>query len=347
MKVGRTLKDITQNRMFYGVKTGLNEAFIIDQMTRDKLVREDPACTAIIKPMLRGEDLRPWYQENEGRWLIFTRRGIDIDSYPAVKDYLQQFREQLEPRTADRDSTTSHGRKPGTYKWYEIQDSVDYYNEFDKPKIFWPDIARFPRFSWDERGQFVNNKGYILSPPDASLLGILQSRVCWFCISRLCAPLGERLGLMIYQHFTQFMINLPIPTLTEVQREQIGTLARQLTDVAQRRYEVRRKTAHRILHDLGNGLEARLNQRLELWWDLSFPEFRAEVQRVFKRDIPLKDRDDWEELLRERATQIRTLTDEIVRLETLLNAAVYVVFDLNDEEIALIERETKYKYGEW
>ncbi len=179
------------------------------------------------------------------------------------------------------------------------------------------------------------------------LLGILQSRISWFCIDRLCASLGERAGLMRYQQLIQYIERLPIPTLTNTQKEQIGTLAQQLTDVAQRRYQVRRRTAQRILHDLGNGPDAKLNQRLELWWDLSFADFHAEVTKVFKRTIPLKDRDDWEELLHERGNQIRALTDEIVQLETRLNEAVYAVFDLNDEEIALIERETKYKYGEW
>lgn len=143
------------------------------------------------------------------------------------------------------------------------------------------------------------------------------------------------------------MINLPIPDLTPTQRKQIGALAQQLTDVAQRRYQVRRKTASRIVHDLGNGPDARLNQRLEVWWDLPFPDFHAEITKVFKRTIPLKKRDDWEDLLRERGKQIHDLTDEIVQLETLLNEKVYAVFGLNEEEIALIERETKYKYGEW
>ena len=68
---------------------------------------------------------------------------------------------------------------------------------------------------------------------------------------------------------------------------------------------------------------------------------------VFKRDIPLRERDDWEALLRERTDDIATLTSEIVRLETELNAAVYDVFGLNEEERGIIERETKYRYGEW
>ncbi len=348
MGAGKPLGEKVGERLYYGVKTGLNEAFMIDPARRDQLVKDDPRCAAIIKPMVRGEDLRPWYQENEGRWLIFTRRGIDIDAYPSVRAYLQQFREQLEPRPSDWDEKRRWpGRKPGPYKWYEIQDPVEYYKEFEKPKIFWAGIGKFPRFSWNEQGQIINDAGFFLLPTNISLLGILQSRVCWFCITRICASLGERAGSIRYQQKIQFFIvNLPIPSLTDAQRDHIGKLAQQLTETAKQRYEVRRKTTHRIVNDLGNS-QAKLNQRLTTWWELPFKEFREELVKVFRRDIPLKDRDDWEALLRERTAEIGRLTDEIVRLETELNEAVYEVFGLDEEERALIERETKYRYGEW
>jgi Eco57I restriction-modification methylase/TaqI-like C-terminal specificity domain len=347
MAMSKPLGEVVDGHMYYGIKTGLNEAFIIDQSIRDRLVKDDPSCAAIIKPMLRGEDLRPWYQENEGRWLIFTRHGIDINAYPSVLSHLQQFREQLEPRPSNwNDEHTWPGRKPGPYQWYEIQDSIDYYNAFEQTKIFWPDIAKFSRFSWDEQGLFINNKGYILPSTDIALLGILQSRLTWFCITKLCAPLGERLGLLIYQHFTQFIKNLPIPLLTDTQRETIGTLARHLTEVARQRYEVRRKTTCRIQSDLGTA-EGKLNQRLTTWWVLSFKEFREEIVKVFKHDIPLKEREDWEIWLGERRTEIEHFTNEIITLETQLNGAVYEAFGLDNDEIALIEQETKYQYGEW
>jgi type I restriction-modification system DNA methylase subunit len=347
MKIGKPLGEVVEGRLFRGAVTGLNEAFVVDQVTRDRLVKSDPACSTIMKPILRGEDLRPWYQENEGLWLIFTRRGIDITAYPAVYSYLQQFREQLEPRSKELNNThVISGRKPGTYKWYEIQDAADYYDLFDQPKVFWPSIGKFPRFSWDEQGQFVNSKGYVLLPTDKSLLGILQSRVYWFCITRHCQPLGERASLVRYQQNRKKLIDLPIPPLTDTQRETIGALAQQLTAVANQRYEVRRKTTHRIENDLGTP-QGRLNQRLATWWELPFKEFRSEIVKCFKRDIPLKDRDEWETLLRERTAEIGRLTDEIIRLETLLNTEVYVAFGVTGDEIRLIEEETKYSYGEW
>ena len=349
---GKPLGEVVDKQMYRGVLTGLNDAFIIDQTTRDRLVQEDPNSAKLIKPVLRGEDLRPWYQENEGRWLIcipnrWTENTFSLSTaseeqawekfskiYPSLASHLEPFAEAGRKRQ-DR----------GQF-WWELR-PCDYYYAFEQAKIFFPDITKKPRFSWGEPGIYLGNTAYCIPTQSYALLGILSSRTLWFVLSRISQPLGERAGSLIYRLFRQYMERLPIPMLTELQREQIGTLAQQLTDVAQRRYEVRRKTAHRIVRDLGNGAEARLNQRLEVWWDLSFAEFRAEIQKVFKRDIPLKERDDWEELLRERGAQIRSLTDEIVRLETLLNAAVYAVFGLNDEEIALIERETKYGYGEW
>lgn len=142
------------------------------------------------------------------------------------------------------------------------------------------------------------------------------------------------------------MERLPIPSLTDIQRGHIGALARQLTETARERYDVRRKTTYRIQHDLGTP-QAKLNQKLTAWWELPFSALREELVKVFKRDIPLRERDDWEMLLRERAAEIARLTSEIVRLETELNAAVYDVFGLDEAERAIIERETKYRYAEW
>jgi hypothetical protein len=88
-----------------------------------------------------------------------------------------------------------------------------------------------------------------------------------------------------------------------------------------------------------------LNQKLTAWWSLDFSAFHAELQKVFKHDIPLKDRDDWEAWLVDQCTQHHRRTTEIVQLETELNAHVYALFELTSAEIATIEASTKYHYG--
>ncbi len=85
----------------YGIKTGLNEAFLIDTAKRNELVRADPKSAEIIMPYLRGQDIERWHAPWNGLYMIFARRGIDIDAYPAVKRHLEGFRDMLEPKPAD------------------------------------------------------------------------------------------------------------------------------------------------------------------------------------------------------------------------------------------------------
>jgi hypothetical protein len=123
----------------------------------------------------------------------------------------------------------------------------------------------------------------------------------------------------------------------------------EITDRARARYQLHRRARHRILSDLGT-LDKKLNQKLTAWWNLEFPTFRAEVKRRFEKDLPLSERDEWEEWLAEQRSEHERLTAEIVRLETDLNARVYTVFDLTRSDIRTIEKSTKYntqyRYGE-
>jgi SAM-dependent methyltransferase len=105
-KRGIPLRDFTGVSPLRGVTTGLNEAFLIDSATRDQLLQSDPNCSEIIRPYLRGQDIDRWSAEWAGLWMIFARRGIDIDRYPFVKAHLEEYRAELEPRPeGQRDST--------------------------------------------------------------------------------------------------------------------------------------------------------------------------------------------------------------------------------------------------
>ncbi len=125
----------------------------------------------------------------------------------------------------------------------------------------------------------------------------------------------------------------------------MGDLATEITEQSRARYDLHVKVHRRMLSDLGEPGK-KLNQKLTAWWTLNFPAFRVEVKKVFKQDIPLAERDEWEDWLTGRRTDHQQLTAEIVRLETELNARVYDLFDLTPEEIQTIEESTKYSYGE-
>ena len=162
----------------YGIKTGLNEAFIIDTTTKDEIIKKSPKSVEIIRPLLRGRDIKPYYPEYSGLWIIFTRRGIDIEKYPAIKEHLKQFYEDLNPRN----NGETKGRKPGTYKWYEIQDNVAYWKDFESPKIIYPNMTKYLPFVYDKGSFFINDKAFIITGEHLDYLtAFLNSKLFKFC----------------------------------------------------------------------------------------------------------------------------------------------------------------------
>jgi predicted type IV restriction endonuclease len=210
MKAGKPLGEYVERRMFYGVKTGLNDAFIIDTETKRKLIARDKRSAELIHPLLGGEDIRRYIFRERGLWLIFTRRGVDIDRYPAIREHLAQWKEDLTPK---RDKSAKRGRKPGRYEWYEIQDDVAYYEVFDGPKLIFPDIAKEPRFCLDTDGHYLANTAYCLGTEDLYLLGVLNSELFWFAIGNISIPFGVRAGKYRYRLIYQYMEKVPIRVL--------------------------------------------------------------------------------------------------------------------------------------
>ncbi|CAG1771342.1 partial Type IIS restriction enzyme Eco57I, partial [uncultured bacterium] len=184
---GIPLGEYVDGKIFYGIKTGLNEAFIITKEQRDELIRQDPKSAEIIKPFLLGKDLFQYHQKFVDRYLIFTRRGININSYPAIKEYLLKYKVSLTPRPKDFTGDKWQGRKAGTYKWYEIQDSVDYYLEFEKPKITWGNLCIKPSFTMVDGTFYINAPSVIISVEDYYLLGLMNSNGLWYYLNRIAA----------------------------------------------------------------------------------------------------------------------------------------------------------------
>ncbi len=218
---GTPLGEYVEGKLYRGVLTGLNEAFVIDEETRQRLIAKDGRSTELIKPWLRGRDIRKWRAQWAGLYVLFTRRGTDIDLYPAVKQHLEQFRADLEPK---KSGSEEQGRKPGPYNWFEIQDNIAYYEEFEKNKIIYPDIAQESKFTWDESGAFLGNTAYIIPTDEKWLVGLLNSKVIWWmytCISSII-----RGGFVRF--IAQYMELLPIPSTTETKRAAITELVQQI-----------------------------------------------------------------------------------------------------------------------
>ena len=164
--VGTPLKDwdIKINR---GILTGCNEAFIIDQAKRDELVAKDPKSAEIIRPILRGRDIKRYGYDWAGLYVILASFGSHKwleEKYPAVYNHLLQYRTRLENRgqcryTASGKPNLKQGVPyPGQHHWLELDNNPrqEYMDDFSKQKIVWAetmrihrnDVLNFPRFSF-------------------------------------------------------------------------------------------------------------------------------------------------------------------------------------------------------
>jgi type I restriction-modification system DNA methylase subunit len=198
-QVSVSLRTYIQGKPLRGIITGLNEAFIIDRMTRNRLIAEDPKSSEIIKPLLTGRDVRRYNIGFANRYLIWTYIGIPIERYPAIFKHLKQFQPQLQKRW-----------DKGNY-WWELR-GCDYYDKFEKPKIIYPDIATTCRFALDQNGYFSSNTTYFIPNDYLYLLGILNSKLGQFYFSDVCAGL-EGGGSTYLRFFGQYLEGFPVRTI--------------------------------------------------------------------------------------------------------------------------------------
>ena len=158
--IGTPLKkwDIQIN---YGIKTGYNDAFIITTEKRNEILAhclddaERERTAELIRPILRGRDIKRYSYDWAGLWLIatFPSKKYDIEQYPAIKEYLMSFgTEKLEQSGAKYfiNGVEVKSRKKTYNKWYETQDNIGYWDDFNKPKILWKRVGSILRFSYDD-----------------------------------------------------------------------------------------------------------------------------------------------------------------------------------------------------
>lgn len=202
VSMGIKLEDYVGQVGKYGVKTGLTEAFIIDNQLKSQIISEDPNSISLIKPVLRGRDINKWIAKSEGLWLIstFPVLKINIDNYPGIKNFFLRFgRKKLEQ------SGENGARKKTSNKWFETQDNIAYWREFEKPKIMYQVLQVKPCFIFDEDGMYCNNSMWIIPSDDKVLLGILNSKMGWWLISKYCTAIQNGFQL-IWKYFCQIPI---------------------------------------------------------------------------------------------------------------------------------------------
>ncbi len=208
--------------IFRGIVTGLNEAFVVDEATKNQLIVEDSGSAKILKPLLRGRDIHKYYADYQNLYLIgtFPSLHIDIEKYPAIKKYLLAFgQERLEQNSA------VNSRKKTGNQWFETQDQIAYWKNFEKPKIIYPNMTSFLPFMYDESGFYTNDKSFMITGESLKyLVAIFNAKLFKYCFSNNFPMLGLE-GRELRKVFFE---QIPIKKISETDQKPFIKLVNQI-----------------------------------------------------------------------------------------------------------------------
>lgn len=208
---GTPLKD-WDIRINYGIKTGFNDAFIIDGAKRKELIEQDPKSDEIIRPILRGRDIKRYGYDFADLWLINTHNGIkekdikpiSIEDYPAIKKHLDNYFPQLEKRSDKGDTP------------YNLRNCA-YMEDFSKQKIIFQEMVQESSFILDNTGEFMclDTARIIVGEELDILLAIMNSKLFFYSVKTFYG--GGGLGETGVRMKHTFFENFPMPLLTKKQ----------------------------------------------------------------------------------------------------------------------------------
>ncbi len=258
--VGTPLKD-WDIQINYGIKTGANEAFIITTEKREEILNacktqeERKRTEALIKPILRGKDIKRYSYEWAHLWVIatFPSLKLDIDDYPSLKTYLSQFRPRID-QSGEKDC-----RKKTNNQWFETQDTIAYHEDFEKEKIVYPCImAKEPCFVYEEKGFYAPAPANIVTGDKMEIkyiTALLNSKCIYFAMRKFYMGGGIEGELK-----TNNLEKIPIPQITEKNQE----LADKITDGAKAILEVKEKDPKANTQKLEKEIDALVYQLYNL-----------------------------------------------------------------------------------
>ena len=318
-RVGITLKDFAGVKPYRGILTGFNDAFYIDEAKKNRLIQADPKCAEIIKPLLRGQDIKRWFPQGNELWIIFAHRDIEIENYPVVQSYLEQYRPQLEARA-------------GKQLWWQWQASPAFYKLFEQPKLIYQEIQFHPSYSFDNSAYLTNNKAFILPSYDLYILALLNSPLIWWHNWRYLphmkddalSPVGE------------LMISLPLAIPTDEIRAEIEPKVTRLIEITKINQQAYRQVLDWL--QIEQNIE-KPGQKLEDFASLKCDEFIAEIKkRKPKGNTSLSPAGlkAVRDVYNEYAPAILSRKAEALKLEKQLSDLVNQAYELTPAEIDLM-----------
>lgn len=336
------LGEFVNDQIFYGLKTGLNDAFIIDEQTKDKLCKEDSKNRKIIKPLLRGANIGTYGHKWGHEYLLYipwhfpfhediTIQGASDKAerafekeYPAIYTHLLQFKDKLLER-----NTAETGVR---YEWYALQRyGSNYWEMFEQPKIIWGNLATAASFSYDTEAFYVNAPACMLPTNEKWLLAIVNSAVATFFLKNTAI---ERQGGFIEQK-PVYIRQIPIPNVNGALRNVLTEKVERLLTLYSEKQELQKQALELVRAEYKL---PKMTQKLENFLHLGWNEFIEELEKQKVR-ISLTQKDELNSWFRSKQVAAKNVHELAERLKKEIDTSVYDLYTLNEAEIKLIERE--------
>ncbi len=315
-RAGPRLKNIPGLSIIYGLKTGLNEAFVLTQKQRDDLIEEDQSSDEVIKPLLFGANVRRYCLTPTGDYVIYTPHGIDIERFPAIARHLSRFRklpdeEGKKPRGLDYRATAQ--------QWFELQQPQEaYVTRFLGPKVVYPDITREARFAFDDSGYFLETTCFAIANADHFIMAVLNSASAWWYLTTCVASI--RGGFLRFK--AQYIEAIPIPEADDAERDRVGKLAK----LAQSLHGLRRARSERFIRALGlDPADSTSRNPLEQPWSLASDDYAKRARKLHGRTPDMK-------LYEAARDETAALTEQIAKVEAEIDARVAALYGLDAED---------------
>jgi type I restriction-modification system DNA methylase subunit len=336
-KAGVPLKEFAGIVPLMGIKTGFNDAFLLDTVTKERLVAADPKSAALFRPYLRGQDVNRWAAEWSGLWMLALKSGgnhpwpwanttrgpeaVFAAAYPAIHAHLVQHRDALKKR-----------QDQGEH-WWELR-ACAYWDKFDRPKVMYQEIQYHACYLLDRGKMLANNKVFFLTADDLYLLGLLNSPLMWWHNWRYLPHMKDEALTPV-----AFLLeNLPIAKPTDDIRQASDVAVQRLTDLTAQGYKERQAILNRL--KVVFGVE-RPSQKLQDVTALDEETLVAEVQKACGKKRPFSVA--LKKALRDEHARsvapLRALAAEARQLERRVADLVNAAYGLPAEEVALMWRK--------
>ena len=211
----------------YGIKTGCNEAFIIDAAKRDQLIGQDPKSAEIIKPVLRGRDIKRYAARQTGLYILATGYDLDIPNmYPAIFGHLEDIGQQIESGEITTRGRGLFNRDDQGENWWNLR-ACAYYSEFDVEKIVYPETTQGAYFFLDNKQYYLDKTCFMITGIDLKILvGLLSSALLTFAYKNIFS--GTVLGQKGYQYNLHAFEKLPVVKIPTAEQQPFITLVDQI-----------------------------------------------------------------------------------------------------------------------